>query len=129
MLADRWDRIHDRIGKPGIPSKVEGRLNKEGPDALFVGAFLIESSFHLRLDTRLAYTVVYPIPAVCQHAQPSTPNAEGNPRNQPEISVRRSTAKIADRYSKAQSQFPGNRVEALIALVQCQSCDRRDRNN
>jgi len=19
MLADRWDRIHDRIGKPGIP--------------------------------------------------------------------------------------------------------------
>jgi hypothetical protein len=42
---------------------------------------------------------VYPIPSVCQHAQPSTPNAEGNPRNQPEISVRRSTAKIADRYS------------------------------
>lgn len=31
--------------------------------------------------------------------------------------------------SKAQSQFPGKRLEALIALVQCQSCDRRDRNN
>jgi hypothetical protein len=30
---------------------------------------------------------------------------------------------------KAQSQFPGKRVEALIALVQCQSCDRRDRNS
>ena len=30
---------------------------------------------------------------------------------------------------KAQSQFPGKRVEALIALAQCQSCDRRDRNN
>jgi len=30
---------------------------------------------------------------------------------------------------KAQSQFPGNRVQALIALVKCQSCDRRDRNN
>jgi hypothetical protein len=30
---------------------------------------------------------------------------------------------------KAQSQFPGTRVEALIALVQCQSCDRRDRNH
>ena len=29
----------------------------------------------------------------------------------------------------AQSQFPGNRVDALIALVQCKSCDRRDRNN
>src|SRR5450759_2607656 len=58
----------------------------------------MEFSFHLRWDTRLAYTVVYPIPSVCQHAQPSTPNAEGNPRNQPEISVRRSTAKSADRY-------------------------------
>jgi hypothetical protein len=46
---------------------------------------------------------VYPIPSVCQHAQPSTPNAEGNPRNQPEISVRRSTAKIADRYKMPHS--------------------------
>src|ERR1039458_8742680 len=52
-------------------------------------------------DTGLAYTVVYPIPSVCQHAQPSTPNAEGNPRNQPEISVRRSTAKTADHYSNS----------------------------
>src|SRR5450759_1485033 len=38
MLADRWDRIHDCIGTPGIPSKVEGRLNKEGPDEKRVGA-------------------------------------------------------------------------------------------
>lgn len=29
----------------------------------------------------------------------------------------------------AQSQFPGNRVEALISLVKCQSCNRRDRDN
>ena len=29
----------------------------------------------------------------------------------------------------AQSQFPGNRIEALIALVKCQSCNRRDRNH
>jgi PBS lyase HEAT-like repeat len=29
----------------------------------------------------------------------------------------------------AQSQFPGKRVEALIALVNCQSCDIRERNN
>jgi HEAT repeat protein len=29
----------------------------------------------------------------------------------------------------AQAQFPGNRVEALIALVKCDSCNRRDRNN
>jgi hypothetical protein len=29
----------------------------------------------------------------------------------------------------AQSQFPGNRIEALIALVKCESCNRRDRNN
>jgi HEAT repeat protein len=28
----------------------------------------------------------------------------------------------------AQSQFPGKRVEALIALVKCQSCNIRDRN-
>jgi hypothetical protein len=28
----------------------------------------------------------------------------------------------------AQSRFPGNRSEALISLVKCQSCDRRDRN-
>ncbi len=30
---------------------------------------------------------------------------------------------------KAQLQFPGTRTEALIALVKCQSCDVRDRNN
>ena len=29
----------------------------------------------------------------------------------------------------AQTRFPGNRAEALIALVNCQSCDRHDRNN
>ena len=34
------------------------------------------------------------------------------------------------RFSRtAQSQFPGRRVEALIALVNCQSCDIRERNN
>jgi hypothetical protein len=58
------------------------------------GLSLWKFSFHLRWDTRLAYTGMYPIPSVCQHAQPSAPNAEGNPRNQPEISVRKSTAKI-----------------------------------
>ena len=30
---------------------------------------------------------------------------------------------------KAQSQFPGNRTEALIALVKCQTCDVRERNH
>jgi hypothetical protein len=30
---------------------------------------------------------------------------------------------------KAQSQFPGNRTEALIALVKCQRCEIRDRNH
>jgi HEAT repeat protein len=29
----------------------------------------------------------------------------------------------------AQAQFPGKRVEALIALVNCQSCDIRQRNS
>ena len=34
------------------------------------------------------------------------------------------------RFSRdAQSQFPGSRIEALIELVKCQSCDRRDRNH
>ena len=44
--------------------------------------------------------VSYPtgMPA-CQQAQPSIQNAEGNLRNQPEISVTRSTAKISDRYT------------------------------
>jgi len=68
------------------------------PTRFSSGPSLWSLSRYLRWDTRLAYTVVYPIPSVCQHAQPSTPNAEGNPRNQPEISVRRSTAKSADRY-------------------------------
>jgi hypothetical protein len=36
----------------------------------------------------------------CQQAQPSIQNAEGNLRNQPAISVTRSTAKISDRYSQ-----------------------------
>jgi len=49
MLADRWDRIHDRIGKPGIPSKVEGRLNKEGPDEKRVGAAVASYSPRLKL--------------------------------------------------------------------------------
>jgi|BarGraIncu01121A_1022015.scaffolds.fasta_scaffold361799_1 hypothetical protein len=49
MLADRWDRIHDRIGKPGIPSKVEGRLNKEGPDEKRVGAAVAFDSPRLKL--------------------------------------------------------------------------------
>src|SRR4051812_36785394 len=30
---------------------------------------------------------------------------------------------------RAQSRFPGTRVEALITVVKCQSCDSRDRNN
>jgi hypothetical protein len=30
---------------------------------------------------------------------------------------------------KAQSQFPGKRIDALIALAKCDSCDRRDRNH
>jgi len=30
---------------------------------------------------------------------------------------------------QAQSRFPGTRVEALMALVNCQSCGRRDRNH
>ena len=29
----------------------------------------------------------------------------------------------------AQAQFPGKRVEALIAMVDCESCDMRDRNH
>lgn len=34
------------------------------------------------------------------------------------------------RFSRmAQSHFSGKRVEALIALVECQSCDTRDRNH
>jgi len=34
------------------------------------------------------------------------------------------------RFSRmAQSQFPGNRTEALITLVKCQTCNMRDRNN
>jgi HEAT repeat protein len=33
-------------------------------------------------------------------------------------------------YSQtAQAHFPGKRVEALIAMVECQSCNTRDRNN
>ena len=33
-------------------------------------------------------------------------------------------------YSQtAQTQFPGKRVEALIAMVECQSCSTRDRND
>jgi HEAT repeat protein len=33
-------------------------------------------------------------------------------------------------YSQtAQARFPGKRVEALIALVECQSCNTRDRND
>lgn len=28
----------------------------------------------------------------------------------------------------AQTQFPGKRVEALITMVECDSCDMRDRN-
>jgi len=29
----------------------------------------------------------------------------------------------------AQAQFPGKRVEALIAMVECESCNLRDRNH
>ena len=57
-------------------------------------------SLYIRWDTWLAYTVVYPIPPASQHDQPSIPNAEGNLRNQPVISMRRSTAKIEDRYNQ-----------------------------
>ena len=33
-------------------------------------------------------------------------------------------------YSRnAQSQFPGHRIEALIALAKCHPCDTRDRNH
>jgi hypothetical protein len=33
-------------------------------------------------------------------------------------------------YSQtAQARFPGKRVEALIAMVECQSCNTRDRND
>jgi hypothetical protein len=61
---------------------------------------------------------VYPIPSVCQHAQPSTPNAEGNPRNQPEISVRRSTAKSADRYNSGTTTLIGGvPFDGRLALV------------
>ena len=49
MLADQWDRIHACIGKPGIPSKVEGRLNKEGPDEKRVGAAVAFDSPRLKL--------------------------------------------------------------------------------
>src|SRR5450756_2163837 len=68
------------------------------PTRFSSGPSLWSLSRYLRWDTRLAYTGMYPIPPICPHAQPSTPNAEGYLRNQPEISVRRSTAKSADRY-------------------------------
>jgi len=29
----------------------------------------------------------------------------------------------------AQRQFPGDRVQALVAMVECESCDMRDRNH
>jgi hypothetical protein len=34
------------------------------------------------------------------------------------------------RFSQiAQEQFPGDRVRALVAMVECESCDLRDRNH
>jgi hypothetical protein len=34
------------------------------------------------------------------------------------------------RFSRAaQARFPGKRAEALIAMVECESCDMRDRNH
>ena len=50
MLACRWDRIHDRVGKPGIP--LEGgkeKLHKEGPDEERVGAAVASYSLRLKL--------------------------------------------------------------------------------
>src|SRR5450759_905793 len=90
------------------------------PTRFSSGPSLWSLSRYLRWDTRLAYTGMYPIPSVCQHAQPSTPNAEGYLRNQPEISVRRSTAKIADRYMVAQEEGPTSGVvdEAMEAFGQ-----------
>src|ERR1017187_1243505 len=59
--------------------------------------------------------VSYPIGL--QHAQPSTPNAEGNPRNQPEISVRRSTAKTADHYTNRRSVRPPSKGRNRLAIA------------
>jgi hypothetical protein len=36
---------------------------------------------------------------------------------------------VRDSMRVAQKQFPGDRVEALISLVECESCDMTDRNH
>ena len=88
------------------------------PTRFSSGPSLWSLSRYLRWDTRLAYTGMYPIPSVCQHAQPSTPNAEGNLKNQPEISVRRSTAKSADRYIRpGPLDAPRCREPHVVAVV------------
>ena len=36
---------------------------------------------------------------------------------------------VTDFSETAQAQFPGKRIEALMAMVDCESCSLRDRNN
>ncbi len=38
-------------------------------------------------------------------------------------------SQVRNSSNTAQARFPGNRVEALIAMVQCESCDMHDRNH
>src|ERR1019366_6469285 len=95
------------------------------PTRFSSGPSLWSLSRYLRWDTRLAYTGMYPIPSVCQHAQPSTPNAEGNLKNQPEISVRRSTAKSADRYNGGNADgAPASPADAIAEDHGQHQCDR-----
>src|SRR5450759_4836174 len=61
MLADRWDGIHACIGKPCIPSKVEEKLHKEGPDEKRVGAAVAGPASFL-----------FSSPAPCARATPTS---------------------------------------------------------